>query len=389
MHFILELAVILVTTKIAGHLSVRLRQPAVLGELLIGVLIGPAVFGWVSGSDVLQVFSEIGVLLLMFIAGLETNLDDLLSNVRPSLAVALGGIVFPLGLGWLAGAGLGMDTAHAVFLGLILSATSVSITVQTLKELNQLSSRESLTMLGAAVLDDVLVIILLAFVMSVFGGAQQSLWLVVGAKLLFFTTVILAAWLLVPLVMRRIGTLQVSESLIAAALTIGFLFAFYAERLGVAGIIGAYIAGVAIARTPFKHAVAEKMEPIAYGVFVPVFFAGIGLHVTFSGLGDQLGFTLFIIPLAIFTKFIGAGLGASITGFNVHQSARIGFGMISRGEVALILASVGLEAKLLDDRLFTPLIIVVMLTTLVTPPLLMALFKNERGARQVSRKGEQ
>ncbi|GAY76123.1 spore germination protein gerN, Na+/H+ antiporter [Sporolactobacillus inulinus] len=182
MHFILELAIILIATKLAGHVSVLLKQPAVLGELVVGIVIGPALLGWIPNSDTIHLLSEVGVILLMFIAGLETDLDGLRQNARPSSAAAIGGIIFPLGFGYLAGLILGMDLAHAVFLGLILSATSVSITVQSLKEMGKLQTRESTTILGAAVLDDILVIILLAFAMSFFGESDQSTLLVIGEK---------------------------------------------------------------------------------------------------------------------------------------------------------------------------------------------------------------
>lgn len=378
MHFILELATIILATKLAGHFSTRLGQPAVLGELLTGIVVGPAVFGWISDSEIIQTVSEIGVILLMFIAGLETSLKSLRNNARPSSAAAVGGILFPLVFGTLAGIGLGMETWHAVFLGLTLSATSVSISVQTLKEMGKLQTRESTTILGAAVLDDVLVIILLAFVMSFFGGSEVSTWVIIGQKVLFFVTIILISWKVVPSVMRWLGSLNVSQPVISAAVILGFFFAWYAEWLGVAGIIGSFIAGIAIAQTPFKEEVEQKIEPIAYGIFVPVFFAGIGLHVSFAGIAGQLWFIVAISLLAAFTKLAGSGIGAWMTGFDFYGSVKIGAGMISRGEVALILAKIGIDAGLLEQKYYTPLIIVVMVTTLVTPPILKILFKHQK-----------
>ncbi|RYM05207.1 cation:proton antiporter [Sporolactobacillus sp. THM7-7] len=378
MHIILELAIILIATKLAGHASVRLKQPAVLGELLIGIVVGPALLGWVSDSDIIHILSEIGVIVLMFIAGLETDIDGLKNNAKSAFAVATGGIIFPLGFGYLAGIMIGMDLAHAIFLGLILSATSVSISVQTLKELGKMQTRESITLLGAAVLDDVIVIILLAFMMSFFGGEDVNTMTVIAQKALFFATIIVVSWKIVPPVMRWLGSLKVSEPVISAAIIVCFSFAYYAEMLGIAAIIGAFIAGVALSKTPFKEQVEHKIEPIAYGVFVPIFFVSIGLKVSFAGLGEQVWFIVAISLLAIFTKLAGSGIGAWLTGFDFHSSARIGSGMISRGEVALILASIGLDAHLLAKAYFTPLIFVVIITTIVTPPTLKILFKNER-----------
>ncbi|MDN3955810.1 cation:proton antiporter [Sporolactobacillus laevolacticus] len=377
MQIMIQLAVIIISTKLAGHVSVRFGQPSVLGELLVGILIGPALLGWVPNSDIIHTFSEIGVILLMFIAGLETDLIALKNSAKSSSAVAIGGVIFPLGLGFLAGTLLGMDTAHAVFLGLILSATSVSISVQTLKELGKLQTKESMTLLGAAVLDDVIVIILLAFAMSFFGDADTNILLVIGEKGLFFASILLVAWKGVPLLMRLCGRLKVTEPVISVALVLCLVFSWYAELLGVAGIIGAFIAGTAIGQTNFRETVERKIEPLAYSIFVPVFFASIGLKVTFSGIFDQIWFIIGITVLAILTKFVGSGLGAWMTGFSLLSSMRIGSGMISRGEVALILASIGIKAHVLQPKYFTPLIIIVILTTLITPPLLKILFGRE------------
>lgn len=382
MYVILELAIILLATKLAGDVSVRLKQPAVLGELIVGMIVGPAILGWVSDSDLIHLLSEIGVILLMFIAGLETDLEGLKNNAKSSVAVAIGGIVFPLAFGYLTGLAIGMNSAHAIFLGLILSATSVSITVQTLKELGKLQTKESTTILGAAVLDDVLVIVLLAFVMSFFGGASEPAWLVIAEKVAFFATILLIGWKAVPLLMRWLSALKVTEPVISAAVILCFLFSYYADLLGVAAIIGAFIAGVAIAQTGFADHVTHKIEPVAYSFFVPIFFVSIGLSVSFEGVSGQILLIAVLSLVAVSTKLAGSGLGAWLTGFDVHASARIGSGMISRGEVALILASIGLEAGLLAERYFTPIILVVLVTTIVAPPLLKTLFKNARGAER-------
>jgi Kef-type K+ transport system membrane component KefB len=171
--------------------------------------------------------------------------------------------------------------------------------------------------------------------------------------------------------------MKVSEPLLSGALILCLLFAYYADLLGVAGIIGAFIAGAAIAQTQYSKTIEHKIEPVAYGVFVPIFFVSIGLNVSFSGLNEQIWFIVAISLLAVFSKLAGSGIGAYLTGFDFHGSARVGAGMISRGEVALILAKIGLDAKLLAEEFFTPLIVVVMVTTLVTPPLLKVLFENE------------
>jgi monovalent cation:proton antiporter-2 (CPA2) family protein len=377
MTLFFELALILLSTKLAGDISVRLGQPAVLGKLIIGIIIGPAVLGWITGSELIDQLSQIGVLLLMFLAGLETDLHELNRNRNASMAVAVGGVILPFLGGYAMGLMWGMEQTHAVFVGLLLCATSVSISVQTLRDLGRLSSREGTTILGAAVVDDVLVVILLAFVMSMLGAQDVSLWLVIGKKVIFFVSIFLIGWKLVPLVMRWLAPLKVTEAVISAALILCFSFAFYSETMGIAGIIGAFAAGVAIAQTNYKEEVIHKLEPIAYGVFVPVFFVSIGLSVTFSGIADQFWFIVILSLIAVVTKLVGCGLGAKLTGFSTHSALGIGAGMISRGEVALIIAAIGLESQLLKPEYFTSTIIVVIVTTLVTPPLLKVLFKEK------------
>lgn len=374
---VVQMLIILITTKIGGALSVKLGQPAVLGKLISGIVIGPAVLGWIAPSEMITQLSEIGVLLLMFIAGLETDIKSLKQNRNASIAVAVGGVIAPLVCFYLAGLAIGMEQRHALFLGLLFSATSVSISAQTLKELGQLKSRESATILGAAVLDDILVVIVLAVMMSSLTVAQVSLSLIIGKKLLFFAAITLLGWKVVPWMLRILAPLPVSEAVISAALIICFSFAYLAEFLGVAGIIGAFAAGLAISQTQFKQQVEHKIEPIAYAFFVPVFFVSIGLSVSFAGMNNQIGIIAGLTIIAILTKLVGSGIGARLTGFHNRSSLGIGAGMISRGEVALIIAAIGLEANLLEETFFTASVLVVILTTLVTPPLLKILFAQK------------
>ncbi|MFD3269396.1 cation:proton antiporter [Paenibacillus dendritiformis] len=378
MDIILMLLIVLTATKLAGDLTVRLGQPSVLGKLIVGIIVGPAVLGWVTNGEIVRDMAEVGVILLMFIAGLETDLEQLKQNWKASVAVALGGIILPFIGGYLGGTALGMDQGQSLFIGLLLCATSVSISVQTLKDLGQLSSREGTTILGAAVVDDVLVVILLAFMLSLLGAGteQASLGWIVGKKVIFFAGAIAAGIYAVPLLMRWLAPLKVSEAVISAALIICFAFSYAAEQLGVAGIIGAFAAGIAISQTDFKQEVEHRLEPIAYGIFVPVFFVSVGLEVTFAGLGQHVGFMLLFSVIAIVTKLFGCMLGARMTGFGRRSAFGIGSGMVSRGEVALIIATAGLEGALFAAALFTPLVIVIIVTTLVTPPMLKLAFRQ-------------
>ncbi|WP_407944862.1 cation:proton antiporter [Paenibacillus albiflavus] len=368
--FFFTILIILLATKLAGDICVRLGQPAVVGKLLIGVIIGPALLGWVENSHIIDELSQIGVLLLMFMAGLETDMDDLKRSFKSSLAVATGGIIMPLIGGYLLGLAIGLDIAQSLFLGLLLSATSVSISVQSLKDLNLLKSKESTTLLGAAIIDDILVVILLAFVMSFFGGSEVSLGLIIGKKIIFFLIVAIFIWKLGKWIMKWLAPLRVSEAVISAGLIVCFLLAFIAEQFGVAGIIGAFAAGLAISQTDYKKEVEHKIEPIAYAIFVPIFFVSVGFSVSFEGIGDQMGLLVITAIIAILTKLIGSGLGARLTGFSGRSALGIGSGMVSRGEVALIIATIGLQSGLLAQQYFTMLVIVIILTTIVTPYLL-------------------
>lgn len=379
------LVMILFFTKIAGDLSVRLGQPAVLGKLLVGVILGPAVLGWIENTTFIEQTAEIGVLLLMFIAGLETDLDQLKSNWKSALAVAVGGIILPFIGGYGAAAAFGFTHSHALFFAVLFCATSVSISVQVLKEMNKLSSREGTTILGAAVIDDVLVVILLAFIMSMLGqGSDVSLGMLVGKKVLFFVITIAASIFVVPPMMKWLSKLKVTEAVITMALVICFGFAYFAEMLQMAGIIGAFAAGIALSQTPFRHDIEHKIEPIAYAVFVPVFFVSIGLNVSFEGIGSQIGLLVVITIVAIVTKLLGGFAGARLTGFDNKSSWVIGSGMVSRGEVALIIAATGLQGGLLLQEYFTAVVIMVIITTLATPPLLKILFSEKSSASNKS-----
>jgi monovalent cation:proton antiporter-2 (CPA2) family protein len=372
---ILQLAIILVAAKIAGSLSVRLGQPSVLGKLLIGIVLGPSVLGLVNETETLAELSQIGVILLMFIAGLETDIDEFKQTGKASIFVGFGGIIVPVVLGYFVGIMLNLTTMQSWFLGLLLSATSVSISVQALKEMDQLNSHEGTTILGAAVIDDVVGIIALAFLMS-FAGGGVNLTTVIFKKILFFAGAVLVGWKVVPWFLNKFSSLKVTETVISSALIICFVYAYLAEYTGVAAIIGAYIAGLAISVTNFKHEVFEKVETISYSIFVPVFFTSIGVTAQFSGITQNLGLIVLLSIIAILTKLIGASVGAKLSGFNWNSSLGIGSAMVSRGEVALIIATIGLESKLLTQDMFAVIVVVILVTTIVTPPMMKWFFRN-------------
>jgi monovalent cation:proton antiporter-2 (CPA2) family protein len=380
---VLQLAIILIASKMAGDVSVRLGQPSVLGKLLIGIVLGPSVLGIINNTEILQELSQIGVILLMFIAGLETDTEEFKRTGKASTYVGIAGIIAPLSLGYLAGVLIGLSPIESVFLGLLLSATSVSISVQALKELGKLKSKEGTTILGAAVIDDILVIIALAFVMS-YAGGDVNLGIVILKKFLFFAIAILLAWKIVPWVLKKFAPLRITESVISAALIICFVYAYLAEYAGVAAIVGAYIAGVAISLTKYKHEVFDKVETISYSIFVPVFFTSIGVSAEFMGISENLGLIFGLTILAILTKLTGSALGAKLAGFNWRSSFGIGAAMVSRGEVALIIAAIGLEGNLLTKEMYAVIVVVILVTTIVTPPMMKMFFNKPDAEKQNS-----
>ena len=373
--FLLQLVLVILSIKIAGQLSVRFGQPSVLGKILVGILLGPALLGWVQDGEALKAFSEIGVLLLMFLAGLEMNMKVLNENKVSATFVAIGGILFPILFTYIGASFFDFTFEETVFLGLLLSATSVSISVQTLREIGWLKSREGSTLMGAAIIDDVVVVILIAIAVSIFtSSSETSLSMLFMKKIMFFVIIALVSKRLVSPFMKIFSKFRVTEPVLSSALIICFSFAYIAEYLGVAGIIGSFFAGVTISRTAYKQDIEHKVEAIANGIFVPFFFVSIGLSVTFNGINEQIGFVVLFSLLAVASKFLGAGIGARLTGFNRQSAMGIGAGMVSRGEVALILVSIGLETRLIPIEYFTAVVLVIIVSTIVTPPLLKRFF---------------
>lgn len=386
LNFLLLLAVVVAAAKGAGWLSLRLGQPAVLGELLAGVVLGPSVLDLLrrapfAGEGItagIFLFANVGVVLLMFIAGLETDLAQMRRVGRVALTAGTAGVIVPLLLGLAVTLPFGFGLSRSVFMGIVLTATSVSITVQTLIELRQLDSKEGTTLLGAAVIDDVIALIVLSvFVaLSLAGGGGLA---DVGTVLLRMGAFFLAAIVVGRLFRRSLGgaaRAPVSEGLLAATLIVLLLYSWGAESLGgVAAITGAYLAGVLVAQAGYREEVEHRLKAFTYALLVPVFFVSIGLQTNARTLAvADIPLAVLIILAAVAGKIIGCGAGARLAGFSGREALRIGVGMISRGEVGLIIAALGLQSRLLTDRDFAIMVIMVLATTVVTPPLLRAVF---------------
>lgn len=380
--------------KVAGLASTRLRQPAVLGELIVGLFLGPTFVDllhlpFVTDFEILEEtisnLAELGVLFLMFMAGLELHLSELKGVGKVAVIVGFMGVVFPLLFG--AGYGLiaGMPSNQAIFLGLTLAATSVSISAQTLMELNVLRTRVGYSLLGAAVLDDILVILLLSIFLAL-GTGSGTIASVVWVFIRMFSFLILAAafgiWLL-PWLVKRSSRLPISQGVLSMAIVVLLLYAVAAEVIGnMAAITGAFLAGLLFSHSSEKDQLERNIRPLAYGFFVPIFFVHVGMSVDLTTLGvETFGFMLVVIVLAILGKLLGAGIGAWLAGLTSRESLQLGAGMVSRGEVGLILAAVGVREGLMPDTLFSSIVGMVLATTLVTPPLLRFLFKHPERER--------
>lgn len=378
------LALILVATTLAGHLSKQIKIPAVIGQLLVGIILGPAVVGWIQPSEFITIFSEIGVVLLMFIAGMESDLELLKRYWKPSALVAVIGVFLPIiciyGLNLL----FKINALESLFIGVIFAATSVSISVEVLRELDVLNSKEGVTILGAAVVDDLLAVMILSALTSMFSqelssntSAHISLLKSFGLQIIFFGFVIVLVKWLVPHIVHMGHRLLVDYSGTITALIICFVLVWLAEEVELSSVVGAFFAGIAVSQTEFKKEITRNIEPIAYTVFVPVFFVSVGLTMSFSHLGSHLLYIVLITIIAVVTKLFGSEFGARVTGFDKKGGRVIGAAMISRGEMALIIAQIGFQAKLLSQYYYSAIITSIILTTVIAP-LILKYFINQQ-----------
>lgn len=373
MEFIGVLCLILVSTTIAGHFSRRVGIPAVIGQLLVGILLGSAGLKIVHPDILVEDFSEIGVILLMFLAGIESDLSLLRKYFQPGMYVAILGILFPVLLGTLGGNLFHIAMNESFFLGLILAATSVSISVEVLKELNVVNTKEGSTILGASVVDDILVVLIVSLSMSFLGassGNDRPLSIMLIEQVLFFVGIFLLIRWGAPYLMRLSKKLLAESSVIIVSLILCLSMSYLADFIGLSSVIGAFFTGVAIGQTNVWKEVQYNVEAIGYAVFIPVFFVSIGLEITFTGIMEQLLLILVLTILAIGSKLAGGYLGGKLAGFDDHSSLMVGSGMISRGEMALIIVQLGFQANLVTNEYYSAFILVILFTTLSSPFLL-------------------
>ena len=377
-----DLAIIIVFAKLFGVLARKCKAPQVVGEIIAGLLIGPSVLGLVQQTDFLTGLAEVGVVLLMFSAGLETNLKELMRTGPVAFLIACFGVFVPLVggtllyMGFYGAAPFGSEKFYtALFIGVIMTATSVSITVQSLREMGKLKGKVGTTILSAAIIDDVIGIIVLTFVVG-FKNPESNPGKVVINTVLFFIMAIVVGIILYKVFKGFDARYPHTRRIPIMSLALCFFFAYAAEHyFGIADITGAYVAGIILCSIQDSAYIEEKREISSYMIFGPVFFASIGLKTNIDNVnGEILLFSLGFVLVALITKIIGCGLMARVCRFSFHDSVKIGVGMMTRGEVALIVAQKGLSVGLLTPVYFTSVILLIIISSIATPIALKILY---------------
>ncbi|TCK92407.1 Kef-type K+ transport system membrane component KefB [Natranaerovirga hydrolytica] len=386
-QFLIEIAFILLMATIGGWIATIIKMPAVLGQIVVGILLGPTLFDLINGhNEIIRSMADIGVIFLMFMAGLETDLKELKRSGKQVSTIAMGGVILPMLLGtlipfyffnqYIPNNG---SIVNALYIGAILTATSVSISVSVLRDMKQLSGKQGVTILGSAIIDDVLAIIILAVVTGLVApGEAQSIGILTSQMIIFFVASIILGYMIIKTLNKFAQMATWRDRIVIISVIVCFFFAFVSEMFSVAGITGAYIAGVIFSVTSYRHKVATTIQTMAYNLFTPIFFVSIGLKTQItSEVFDYLGYAIIIVIIAIVSKILGAGIGAKVSQFTTKESLQIGVGMIARAEVALIVATQGLLRGIISDPTFTSIVLLVVISTIITPPLLKYLFKDE------------
>ena len=383
-EFLFDLALILISTKLFGLITKKVRMPQVVGALVAGVILGPAVLNVLSETEFIQKLAELGVIVLMFTAGLETDINQLKKTGKASFIIAVLGVIIPLAGGFFIASifnkGNDVNTIlQNVFIGIILTATSVSITVETLKEMGKLNTRAGNAILGAAIIDDILGIIALTITTSL-ADPSINVIIVLAKIVMFFIFAGFAGylfhWAFIKLDERYQRDLR---RFVIIAFVFCLLLSFCAEEFfGVADITGAFIAGLVISDSNRSKYLNSRFETLSYMLLSPIFFASIGIKVQLTAMTKTIFiFAILLLIVAILSKVFGCALGAKLCKYSNREAIQIGTGMISRGEVALIVANKGIAMGLMLPEFLAPVVIVVVVTTIVTPILLKVVFNNK------------
>ena len=382
--FLLDLSVLLLGAKVFGLLAKRIGVPEVVGQIVAGLVFGPALLGFIQETEFLEQMAEIGVMMIMFEAGLNTDLKEMQRTGVKAAGIALVGVIVPMIMGaavYLLFYGIGSSDGDVIlrglFIGTIISATSVSITVAALKELGKLNGLIGTTITSSAIIDDVIGIIVLTFVLSA-RGTETNIWMIIIKAVLFFAIAIISGFVVYKIFSWLDKRYEHTRRIPIASLVYCLIMAFVAERyFGIADITGAYVAGVVLCNLHDASYVERRIDISAYMVFAPVFFAGIGLKVSFETMDLKLLlFSVCFVLVACLSKIVGCGGVARLCRFKGNEALKIGVGMMTRGEVALITASKGLAAGLITEDFFTAVILLILVSSITVPILLKSMYKR-------------
>ena len=386
-----DLAIIIIAAKFFGIIARKLKAPQVVGEIIAGLIIGPSILGWVNQTDFLVQMAEIGVILLMFSAGLETDLKELVKTGPVATLIACAGVFIPLIFGaafymlYYGIAPWGSEEFYkAVFVGTILTATSVSITVQSLKEMGKLKGKVGTTILSAAIIDDIIGIIVLTFVIG-FKNPESSPVTVIINTILFFILAVGVGFISYKVFKWVDKRYPHTRRIPIAGLAYCFLLSFVAERFfGIADITGAYVAGIILCSINDSSYIERKVDINSYMLFGPVFFASIGLKTNIDNVnGSILLFSLGFVIVGLISKIVGCGLMARACKFKGRDALKIGVGMMTRGEVALIVSQKGLSVGLLEPIYFTSVILLIIVSSISTPIILKLLYSKDKEPEEI------
>lgn len=376
--YLLDIGLIILIVKIFTMITQKVKMPKVLGGLIAGIVLGPAMLNIVQNSTILEALSKFGIILIMFLAGMETSIKKFIANSNKYIIIAVTGVIVPLILGTIFSLIYIQDLKTNLFFGAVITATSVSITVETLIEMKKIKSNVGLAILGAGVVDDIIGILFLTIIMNS-GNLQITTFALMILKIILFFGVALTLGLLLFKVFEKIEKKDTkTEQMPTYSIAFALILAYIAERLGVSGIIGAYIAGLVIGNTEKGRKVKGKIDLTVHTIFSPIFFASVGLNLGRIDFSMSVWiFILIFTAITILSKIIGNGLGAKICGYKNDKALQIGIGMATRGEVALIMADEAKKIGLINEEIFSIVIITVLLVTLITPILLHYSFKSE------------
>jgi Kef-type K+ transport system membrane component KefB len=385
-NLLIGLALILLSARLAGQLSTRLGMPSVFGVLVAGVILGPGVTNLVPPSAGLEGMANVGVVLLLFVAGLETDLIEMRRVGAAAMLAAMGGVAVPMAGTWALARAFGYGHAEALFMGTVMTATSVTVSAHVLRELGYLQTRVGAAILGAAIIDDIIGVIVLTLVTSIEGGGSWTDLIRLGA---FLPIAVVVGIFVTAAVARRLLKTNLHEHGFIEVLAVVLAFAWAAEALGgLAAISGAYLAGVLFGRTSLQEDLAEFGNLIGFALFAPVFFVTTGMMADIRALGDAPMFTALLLVVAVFGKVVGCYVGAFAGRFSHRESLAVGAGMVSRGEVAIVIAVLGRTNGILSDATFTASIVVTLLTTLAAPLLLRITLPGVSQATEVDADSE-